>query len=178
VIVELADEGPNGLASMMGKLIATNLEQHPERKRLLRPATIRISAVDIGLRITLKIEADRVAILHGGRIVEEGTPGEVAAGALPRLRFRLARALAPSELGDLSLSLAAVAATARPVAEPGDGTGSYRVDGASPGPDLVAALATWCARAGVQLVELRAAAATLEERYLELTGDRDVEAVA
>ena len=122
--------------------------------------------------------ADRVAILHGGRIVEEGTPGEVAAGALPRLRFRLARALAPSELGDLSLSLAAVAATARPVAEPGDGTGSYRVDGASPGPDLVAALATWCARAGVQLVELRAAAATLEERYLELTGDRDVEAVA
>jgi len=42
----------------------------------------------------------------------------------------------------------------------------------------VAALATWCARAGVQLVELRAAAATLEERYLELTGDRDVEAVA
>jgi hypothetical protein len=42
----------------------------------------------------------------------------------------------------------------------------------------VAALATWCAGAGIQIVELRAAAATLEERYLELTGDRDVEAVA
>ena len=75
MIVELADEGPNGLASMMGKLIATNLEQHPERKRLLRPATIRISAVDIGLRITLKIEADRVAIANGG-------------GARPEIRVR------------------------------------------------------------------------------------------
>jgi ABC-2 type transport system ATP-binding protein len=126
--------------------------------------------------------ADRVAILHGGRIVVSGSPGEVAAGAEPRLRFRLARALAAQEIAALSGALAAAseAATAVPEAVPeaGDGAGSYRVDGTPPGPALVAALATWCVAAGVQIVELRAAAATLEERYLELTGDRDVEAVA
>ena len=122
--------------------------------------------------------ADRVAILDEGRIVEEGTPGDVAAGAEPRLRFRLARALEARELGALAAALGAVSAAATPVAEAGDGAGSYRVDGAPPGPDLVAALATWCAGTGIQIVELRAAAATLEERYLELTGDRDVEAVA
>ncbi|MCI0584356.1 MAG: ABC transporter ATP-binding protein [Chloroflexi bacterium] len=134
--------------------------------------------------------ADRVAILHGGRIVASGSPGEVAAGAEPRLRFRLARALEAPEIAALARALAAAseAATAAPqalpepapeaVPEAGDRPGSYRVDGAPPGPALVAALATWCAGAGIQIVELRAAAATLEERYLELTGDRDVEAVA
>jgi ABC-2 type transport system ATP-binding protein len=61
--------------------------------------------------------------------------------------------------------------------EAGDGPGSYRVDGRAPDPEIIAALAAWCAEAGIQIVELRAAAATLEERYLELTGDRDVEVV-
>ena len=35
---------------------------------------------------------------------------------------------------------------------------------------------SWAAREGLLVVELRAGAASLEERYLELTGDRDVEA--
>ncbi|TAK02770.1 MAG: ABC transporter ATP-binding protein [Chloroflexota bacterium] len=122
--------------------------------------------------------ADRVAILDGGRIVEQGTPGEVAAGAEPRLRFRLARQLETRESEALGIALAAAAAPAIPVREAGDGAAAYRVDGTTPEPGLVAALAAWCAAAGVQIVELRAAAATLEERYLELTGDQDVEAVA
>ena len=42
----------------------------------------------------------------------------------------------------------------------------------------MAAIAAWAAREGLLIVELRAGAASLEERYLELTGDRDVEAVA
>jgi ABC-2 type transport system ATP-binding protein len=122
--------------------------------------------------------ADRVAILHGGRIVAEGTPAELAAGAAPRLRFRLARGLAAAEVAGLGAALAAAAPGAAPAEEPGEALGAYRVDGAVPDPALVAVLAAWCAEAGVQIVELRAATATLEERYLELTGDRDVEAVA
>ena len=122
--------------------------------------------------------ADRVAILNGGRIVADGAPATLAAGAEPRLTFRLARRLAAAELAGLGAALRALASTALPVAEPGEGSGAFRVDGAAPDPELVAALAAWCAGAGIQIVELQAAAATLEERYLELTGGRDVEAVA
>ncbi len=39
-------------------------------------------------------------------------------------------------------------------------------------------LAQWAARQGLLVTELRAGAASLEERYLELTGDHDVEDVA
>ncbi|HSO30043.1 MAG TPA: ABC transporter ATP-binding protein [Candidatus Sulfomarinibacteraceae bacterium] len=120
--------------------------------------------------------ADRVAILHDGRIVAAGTPAELAGGSEPRLRFRLARGLDATEGAGLDAALAAAAGGAAAVAQPG-AVGTYRVDGAVPDPDLVAALATWCAGANVAIVELRSAAATLEERYLELTGDRDVEAV-
>ena len=42
--------------------------------------------------------------------------------------------------------------------------------------DVVAEIASWAAREGLLIVELRAGAASLEERYLELTGDRDIEA--
>ena len=122
--------------------------------------------------------ADRVAILHEGRIVADGTPADLAAGAAPLLRFRLERGLDPAEVITLGAALTSAAGSARPVALPGDAPGTFRVEGAAPSPALVAALATWCAGAGIQVLELRAAAATLEERYLELTGDRDVEAVA
>jgi ABC-2 type transport system ATP-binding protein len=143
--------------------------------------------------------ADRVAVLDGGRIVASGTPAALAAGAVPRLRFRLGRGLDDGELRALGRVLGE---SARPVgvapgspagpassastpgwpaptlvAEPGEAPGAYRVDGLPPDPALIAALAAWCAGAGLQIVELRAAAATLEERYLELTGDRDVEDV-
>jgi ABC-2 type transport system ATP-binding protein len=122
--------------------------------------------------------ADRVAILHGGRIVAEETPAGLAAGAAPRLRFRLARELEAGERAALGAALAGAMTGATPIDEPGEAPGSYHVDGAVPNPGLVAALAAWCATTGIQIVELRAAASTLEERYLELTGDRDVESVA
>ena len=50
------------------------------------------------------------------------------------------------------------------------GPGRYRVDGPTPSPAVVAALAAWCAERGVLIVELRTGGGTLEERYLELTG--------
>ncbi len=122
--------------------------------------------------------ADQVAILDSGRIVAEGTPAGLAAGAAPRLRVRLARGLAAEELGGLAAALAAAAPGAATVEEQGQVPGTFRVDGVVPDPTLVAALAGWCAAARILAVEVRATAATLEERYLELTGDRDVEEVA
>jgi ABC-2 type transport system ATP-binding protein len=121
--------------------------------------------------------ADRVAILDGGRIVAESTPDGLAAGAAPRVRVRLARALDEVEWAALEGALSVGDPRAKLAAEPGEAAGALRVDGVPPSPGLVAAIATWCAAAGIQVVELRAAAATLEERYLELTGDRDVEDV-
>jgi hypothetical protein len=49
--------------------------------------------------------------------------------------------------------------------------GRYRVDGVSPDAAVIAALADWCATAGLLIVELRAVGATLEEAYLELVAD-------
>jgi hypothetical protein len=50
------------------------------------------------------------------------------------------------------------------------------VTGAGAAADVVAEIATWAVREGLLIVELRAGAASLEDRYLELTGDHDVEA--
>ena len=121
--------------------------------------------------------ADRVVILDGGRIVAEGTPADVAAGAVPRLRLRLARAITDTELGAFGLALSGPFPGATPVPEPGEAAGAIRIDGVPPDPLLVAAVATWCAESGLQILELRAATATLEERYLALTGDQAVESI-
>ena len=52
----------------------------------------------------------------------------------------------------------------------GGASGRYVLDGIAPTPELVATLATFCATQGALLLELRAAGASLEERYLELVG--------
>jgi hypothetical protein len=44
-----------------------------------------------------------------------------------------------------------------------------------PSPDLVAAVAGWAAAEGALIAELRAGSGGLEARYIELTGDRQVE---
>lgn len=137
--------------------------------------TVLLTTHDLG---DVERLADRVAILHGGRIIAEGTPAELAAGAVPRLRFRLARRLDAAELGRLTEALRAAAPGAALAEEDGEAPGACRVDAVAPTPGLVAALAAWFADADLQVLEIRAAAATLEERYLELTGDRDVEAVS
>jgi ABC-2 type transport system ATP-binding protein len=112
--------------------------------------------------------ADRVCILDHGRIVASGTPGELAAGARPRLRFRLDVPLDAAGQAGLAQTLRAArsGATLAPEAD----AGYYRVDGATPDASLVAALAAWCASAGRLIRELRTGGGTLEEVYLELTG--------
>ena len=120
--------------------------------------------------------ADRIAIIDRGRIVASGTLAELAAGAAPRLRFRLDQALGPADEAALSMALAAAHGGAVGPA-PGSrslridgGPGSYLLDGLDSRPELVAALAAWCAARGLLIAELRTTGATLEERYLALTG--------
>jgi ABC-2 type transport system ATP-binding protein len=125
--------------------------------------------------------ADRVAILHHGRIRAAGTPAELMAGAAEDLRFRLHEVPEPSALERLLARLRAVVATADLAPDSEDGQAArigptYRVIGAGASADAVAEIATWAAREGLLIVELRAGAASLEDRYLELTGDHDVEA--
>jgi ABC-2 type transport system ATP-binding protein len=119
--------------------------------------------------------ADRICVLDGGRIVASGSPAELTAGATPRLRFRVDRALARDELAALARALAVV----RPgtgVVPDGDGA-RYRLEGGAPDAALVAALAAWCAGADRLIVELRTGGGSLEDVYLELVGARR-EAVA
>jgi ABC-2 type transport system ATP-binding protein len=111
--------------------------------------------------------ADRVAMLARGRIVAEGTPDELT-GAGRGLRLRTAGGVS---VEGLQRSLASRWPAARVT---GDGAGWLAVDGADPEPALVAAVAAWAAGSGALITELRAGSASLEERYLQLTGDADV----
>jgi ABC-2 type transport system ATP-binding protein len=114
--------------------------------------------------------ADRIVVLDGGRVVASGTPAELAAGAISRLRFRLDR---PLDAGD-ARTLEAVVTGLRPGATlltDGDGA-RYRIDGVPPDAVLVAQVAAWCAGADRLIVDLRVGGGSLEDVYLELVGRR------
>lgn len=63
--VEFADPEPNGLASMLGALIEANLDRHPQRAVLLKPAVIDLTTPDAGVSVSIKIEPDLVTIASG-----------------------------------------------------------------------------------------------------------------
>lgn len=63
--VEYLDPEPNGLAVMLGGLIEANLEQHPERAALLRPAAIGITAPDAEVSVTIRLSPGRVTVANG-----------------------------------------------------------------------------------------------------------------
>ncbi len=112
--------------------------------------------------------ADRIVVLDGGRVVATGSPAELSAGATPRLRFRLDRALSAPESEALGRALTGVRPGARVVTD-GDGA-RYRLEGPPPDAALVAAIAAWCATADRLIVELRTSGGSLEDVYLELVG--------
>jgi len=113
--------------------------------------------------------ADQIAIIDRGRVVASGTAAALAAGARPRLRVRFAQALAPADLAALAAALGG-----GPISTDG-GLGGYLVEEPASSPALVATLSSWCAEHGLLIAELRTSGATLEERYLALTGDRGLD---
>jgi len=131
--------------------------------------TILLTTHDLG---DVEHLADHVAILHRGRIVAEGSPDELTTGGSTAIRFRLHDSASPAALGHLAARLRG------PELRPATGAATYEIGPGAASADVVADLAAWAAREGLLIVELRAGAASLEERYLELTGDADVEAGA
>jgi hypothetical protein len=65
VEVEYLDQEPNGLAAMIGGLIEGNLAAHPERRALLKPATVGVVASDAGVALTLRLSPHRVTVANG-----------------------------------------------------------------------------------------------------------------
>jgi len=131
-------------------------------------AAVLLTTHDIG---DVERVADRVAILDRGRIVTDGPPSAVAGEAVPVIRIRFAGA---APLAELATWAAARLPEARLEGDPGDRS-TLTIAGAAPTPELVRELAALAAERGILVAELRTAGGSLEERYLELTGDRDVE---
>jgi ABC-2 type transport system ATP-binding protein len=136
--------------------------------------TILLTTHDLGDAEHL---ADRVAILHRGRILAEGSPEELTTGGSTAIRFRLHEAPASTALESLAGRLRRRDRAAQLRAS-GDAGTAFEIGPGAATADVVGDIASWAAREGLLIVELRAGAASLEERYLELTGDADVEDVA
>ena len=106
--------------------------------------------------------ADRVVIIDNGKVVADGSPGELTTGAADeqRLRFQARRGL------DLKLLKAAL---------PEDCTtdettpGQYVVNGEIT-PQVVSTVTAWCAQQGVLAEALQVSKRSLEDVFLDLTG--------
>jgi ABC-2 type transport system ATP-binding protein len=105
--------------------------------------------------------ADRVAILSRGELVALGSPAELAARQDARITFETATDIDPDGL-TAALGISVTATAPR----------SYRIESDDPTPHLVSRLATWLAARGVLFRSLDVGARSLEEVYLDLTGDR------
>ncbi|HEY8302647.1 MAG TPA: ABC transporter ATP-binding protein [Jatrophihabitans sp.] len=105
--------------------------------------------------------ADTVVVVDGGRVVAQGTPGELTrGGARGQIRFQTDPGL------PLDLLLTDLPEGTR--AEETD-PGRYLVSGEVT-PQLLATLTAWCARRGVLAENLTVERRTLEDVFLEVTG--------
>jgi ABC-2 type transport system ATP-binding protein len=127
--------------------------------------------------------ADRVAILHHGRIVADGSVADLTGAGEARLRVRLAAPLDESSALALRDEIRRTHPDATVDVDAGSASASasasaFAVGGTPPDPWLIAAVASWLAAKDLPILELQTRGGSLEERYLELTGDRDVEVAA
>jgi len=99
--------------------------------------------------------ADRLAIMHRGVIVATGSVAEVVAAYPARITFTL-----PAGVDGADLPVAATVT---------DGRAVVRTDALQPS---LAALLDWAGRRGIELGGLDARAASLEEAFLEIAGER------
>jgi ABC-2 type transport system ATP-binding protein len=106
--------------------------------------------------------SDRVAILRDGRVVALGRPDELAAGGTAEtvVSFRRPDAAA----------IEALRANVSARLELSDGVATLRTENAQ---RTLHELTSWAERERVQLVGLEASRPTLENVFLELTGDSD-----
>jgi ABC-2 type transport system ATP-binding protein len=156
----------------------------PEAKRTTRGLIAQLRGEGLAILMTthdlVDVErlADRVAILHRGRIIAAGSPPPRTTAAGPRHPGRLTGEPDAAALAELQAQLRGLrpAALVRP--EPERGSAAFTVDGARPDPRLIALVAAWAADGDLTIAELHTVSASLEERYLELTGDAAIEAVA
>jgi len=105
--------------------------------------------------------ADRVVILHGGRVVAEGTPDELTAGdSEDVVRFR-----GPTGL-DLTTLRSALPEVCAALESP---PGTYRVEGPID-PQVLATVTAWCAQHGFLASGMAVQRRTLEDVFVDLTG--------
>jgi ABC-2 type transport system ATP-binding protein len=142
--------------------------------------TILLTTHDLG---DVEALADRVAILDRGRIIANGSPAELVTGGQGLMSFRLHALPDAAAIERLSLTLSPRGADAQVRLEQYGAPGSpaardattFRIVGQAPAADTIATVAGWAVREGLLVVELRAGSMSLEDRYLELTGDAAVE---
>ncbi|MFJ5518843.1 ABC transporter ATP-binding protein [Streptomyces griseoluteus] len=110
--------------------------------------------------------ADRLAILHEGRIAASGTPAEVTAGRPAGISFRLPTGYFPGDLPPLAeLGVCAHEITGRTVR-----LSTRELQRTAAG------VLAWAERAGVELHGLDMRSASLEEAFLQIAGTREVAA--
>ena len=106
--------------------------------------------------------ADRIAVIAGGRIIDEGTPATIGHRdlAASEIIFALPAGLGEGDLpGDL-----------RALAQPTRRDGRLELHSAAPLADL-ARLGSWADGRGIEIGELEVHRPTLEDVYLRLTAD-------